>query len=175
MFNSQNLFYPYFIFSQGELEHKRPKGFFPRTSKKGYTVQVAKHVHRQRQLRRKQEMEALLNSNPKPAKKQRKITYADHGRDSTLKVSFYESEPLPPSSLPLPATIQEASRLSPRSSSTLGISASIHPIYLASSLSAHCITTRGRAVLQLVYTIPPFILYLPSPLAIIASSRLSRS
>ena len=91
--------YPYFIFSQGELEHKRPKGFFPRTSKKGYTVQVAKHVHRQHQLRRKQEMEALLNSNPKPAKKRRKITYADHGRDSTLKVSFYESEPLPPSSL----------------------------------------------------------------------------
>ena len=36
---------------------------------------------------------------PQARKKSRKITYADHGRDSTLKVSFYESEPLTPSSL----------------------------------------------------------------------------
>ena len=91
--------YPYFIFSQGELEHKRPKGFFPRTSKKGYTVQVAKHVHRQRQLRKKQEMEALLNSNPKPAKKGAKLLMRIMDETQPWKLAFMKASLflLPPS------------------------------------------------------------------------------
>lgn len=71
-----------------------------------------------------------------------------------------EAHPTAASSLPpsLPSvTIQDALRLPPRSHSTPSIVPSIHPIYPASLYSAHSITTHGRAVLPLVYTIPPFV------------------
>lgn len=67
--------------------------------------------------------------------------------------------PRPPPFLPSSATTQDVHRLPPRSHTTLTILPSSHPIYLASLYSAHSITTHGRAVLQLVYTIPPFFFY----------------
>lgn len=37
---------------QGELEHRRSKGFYPRTSKKGYHLQMTKLERRQTRLMR---------------------------------------------------------------------------------------------------------------------------
>lgn len=44
-------------------------------------------------------MEARLKRPSEPPKKRQRMTYADRGRDASLKVSFYESEPLGPSSI----------------------------------------------------------------------------
>ena len=67
--------------------------------------------------------------------------------------------PRPPPFLPSSATTQDVHRLPLRSHTSFSILPSTHPIYLASLYSAHSITTHGRAVLQLVYTIPPFFFY----------------
>lgn len=88
-----------FLCYQGELEHKRPKGFYARTDKRNFTVQIAKHERRQRTLRGIAARPGALVPITGAAKKRRKITYNDRGAKATLKVSFHESEPLPASAL----------------------------------------------------------------------------
>jgi hypothetical protein len=60
---------------QGELEHRRVKRFYARTSKAGFTQQIAKHQRRER---------VLYN-----------ISKSSMPKSQTAAVNFQESDPLP--------------------------------------------------------------------------------
>jgi hypothetical protein len=66
------------INDQGELEHRRIKRFYPRTSKVGLTQQIAKHQRRER----------LLHNLSKPSR-------ATTKNNPMASVGFQESDPLP--------------------------------------------------------------------------------
>jgi hypothetical protein len=76
---SPNLYFHLFkteLNDQGELEHRRVKRFYPRTSKVGFTQQIAKHQRRERLLHNLSKL-SLPENHP------------------TAAVSFQESDPLP--------------------------------------------------------------------------------
>ncbi|KAK7689177.1 hypothetical protein QCA50_007868 [Cerrena zonata] len=84
----------------GELEHKRPKGFYAKTSRKNFVVQIAKYERRQRLLHSIGErIAAKYPAMVTRPEKRRKITHNNRGAKSTLKVGFNEIEPLPASSI----------------------------------------------------------------------------
>lgn len=78
------------------MEHKRPKGFYPRTSKKNVPNQLAKHERRQRLIRGMEQRLSSLGTLPvsSSSKKRKNITHTRRGAGSTLKVGFHEDEPL---------------------------------------------------------------------------------
>lgn len=79
-------------------------------------MQIAKHERRQRRIKRIQDRHrgvSMANESlSRKAHKRRKITHSTRGANSTtLKVSFTEDEPLPPSAIEDPYHISKDQRL----------------------------------------------------------------
>lgn len=93
---------------QGELEHRRAKKFYPRTSRKGHTQQIAQHTRREKVLQSISAREAARrlriatnpsSSPPFPSNGPNPTATRRRGRprkSNALGISFKDSGPLPP-------------------------------------------------------------------------------
>lgn len=93
------------ILVQGEVEHQSCKGFYARTNKKDYVIQVAKLQHRREVLGFIKKRVGVVGAHVSPSR-----VHATRTRRSMRRAAEQDEEVLPPTLADLPYTIAGSTR-----------------------------------------------------------------